>query len=247
MSLKELRALVSDNAEAVKLIDGVETNMNSNVETINGLETKVGNIVETRDKYKGYLNNVKSKLGLEKLNDETLLAVANSKKGGDEANLAEIENLKTQIDSISAQSGQELEALKSQLNNTLFDKELLRLGVSANAVNDKALDMIMSELKSGVDIADDGSISYKKPDGSTIYNGSTSTPMGVMDRLEEIKASENYSFLFKADNKGGGGTPPTGKGGNQNINTKTLSPAEKAELIGEIGQEAYLELVAKSK
>lgn len=231
MDYETLLALLGENADAVNFVKQVQADASANVSTINTLETQLVEVKNTRDEYKGHLKNVKTKLGLDQLNDETLATVLD-KKGGDEALKTELENLKTQLETVEQAGKKELEALNTSLRDANFDREMLRMGVSANAVNDHALGTIMRELKTGADFNEDGSIFYKNDDGSTRYMESSSTKMGLSERLAEIKSKPEFSYLFK-DKSAGGSGPSAGSGGGGGAPTKGIG-GDKADRVKHI-------------
>ena len=79
----------------------------------------------------------------------------------------------------------------------------------------------ISLIKDGA-VFENGSIVYKKADGSTDY-GSGTTPMGVLDKMNALRADTNYAGLFKPDVNSGGGKPPNGGGDTKG---KTMSRSQ---------------------
>ena len=207
MNYKQLMELVGDNSEAVTFIQSMETNATTNVETINNLERSIVDIKSTRDDFKKGNTLVKSLLGLEHINEETIGDFLKSKNGkGDEAITAELENVKSLLANAENEKNGITSDYESKIQKMALDNEIAQSGVGASFANDSMYKLGLNLIKDGATY-ENGSIVYKNSDGTTAYNGSN--PMGIKDKIESLKSDANYAGLFKPEtNNGGGGTPP---------------------------------------
>ena len=224
---EKLKAFVGDNAEALALIDTLEGTSTSNVQKINTLETENAAVKETRDKYKSGNALVKSILGVDTVNEETIKEALKSLKGSgkdDSKSLAEIENLKTLLKG----STDELENTKTdyegKLQSMALDNALANAGLGADVANE-AMYKIVSELVRDGAVFEDDKIVYKNADGSTQYDDDKQ-PLGIDSKVNQLKSDPSYAGLFKVDVISGSGTPP--KPGGANLDqTKDLTPNQK--------------------
>lgn len=213
---KELLELVGDNERGKEIIASLQTTSENNVATINKLEGQVSDIASTRDKFKSGNSLVKSVLGLDEVNEDSLNAYLESaKKGkGDEQSIAEINNLKELLKQATDNVQTVTTGYESKLSTMALDNEIANSGVGASFSNEAMAKIGLGLIKSGATY-EDGKIVYKKEDGSTLYN-TAGTPMTISDKLSELKSDANYTGFFKPDTNSGGGTPPNQGGGDNN-------------------------------
>ena len=226
---EKLKGFVGDNSEALALVEMLEGNTASNVKKINDLEReherKVTDVTETRDKYKAGNALVKSILGVDTVNEETITEAIKALRGGkgDEKLLAEIENLKGLLKKATGDN----ESLKldydSKLQTMAFENDLANSGLGADVANE-AMYKIVAELARKDATSVDNTVVYKNKDGTTIY-GKDNTPLTLGGRIKDIKSDANYAGLFKIDVNSGTGTPPHNKGASQQTNE--MSPSQK--------------------
>jgi len=217
--LKEL----SDNPTALAEAKKLQGNYNTLSSEVATLEGKLTEAITKRDKYKNFTKSVKGKLGFEEgeeLSDEVLeskvsgLLTNAGQSATDKEKIAKLEIIKLEEtinnlnnDLITAKNGNSKAVLDSKL-----ELELYKTTQGVSAINPKANQMIIDELKSGATF-EEGKIVFKGKDGTTVRKDGVA--LSLSQKLEDIKASEDYSFLFKADVNSGSGTQ-TGntKGGN---------------------------------
>lgn len=222
---EKLREFVGDNSEALKLIDTIEGTTSDNVQKINDLETKVAAVTETRDRYKSGNALVKSILGVDTVNEETIKEAIKSLQGnkGDDQSKAEIDNLKGLLEAVKGEKDTLKSEYEGKLHSMALDNALANAGLGANVANEAMYKIVADIVREGA-VFEDGQIRYKTSDGATVY-GKDKTPLTLESKIEHLKSDPNYLNLFKADVAGGTGTPTT-TGGNGADKTEGLSPTE---------------------
>lgn len=216
MDYVELLALVKDNAEATTFIQGVQATQATNVQTINGLELKVNEANTTRDKYKQGNSLIKSKLGLEQVNEDTVNAYLESVKGKnvDEKSQLEINTLKdlmannkTDFESKSSVYINEIRDLKSGSN-------LQNLIGKSGMIDDALARGDMQKIvKSQMSYNDKNEAIFLGDNGVTKYNADGSL-FGVNDAISEALIERAYWQGTTV--KSGGGSQSNSNGG-QNL------------------------------
>jgi len=210
---EQLRALVGDNAEAIKLIDQAESTSTANVQKINELETTVTAVKQTRDQYKGGNALVKSVLGIDAVNEDTIAEALKKFKGtgkGDEASKAEIENLKKLLKEAEDERENLTQGYEDKIQSMTLEKAIAGSGIAGAAANEEMFEILTGLVKAGASI-EGGKVVYKNEDGSTVY-GEDKQPLDIKGKVEKLKANPAYAGMFKVDIKPGGGTPPQGGG-----------------------------------
>ena len=214
---EQLLAFVGDNAEAQKLIKTLEVNATSNVDRINTLERQVTDVTATRDNFKKGNTLVKSLLGLETVNEDSLNGALAKLKGnkGDETLTAEITNLKDLLAKSTDENKSLVTGYEGKISTMALDNEIANSGVGANVLNEAMFGIVTGLIKQGASY-DNGKIVYKIEDGSTVY-GADKQPLTLSGRMESLKNDANYAGLFKPVGNSGGGAPigkgPTGGDG----------------------------------
>ena len=235
---EKLIEIVGDNEEALKVINDAKATQETLTQKLNTYEVDAKKAFEKRDEFKSQLGLVKSKLGLEDLNEEALDKVLKS-KGGDDA---ELNNLKGLIEKANQEKTQIEESYKSKLSQFALKTELQKTGLAQKAIDETAYGVLESIALQGASYEND-SIVFKNEDGSTKYvNGA---PMTLKDKVNELYNTSSFAGLFKADGKGGTGSNPQGGKSGAAAGTKKRSEmthSEKAKFISEFGQEAYFNL-----
>jgi len=207
---EKLQGFIGDNPEALQEMKSIEATAKANVDMINTLERKVGDITTTRDKFKDGNSLVKSILGIDAVNEETLKNVFKNKDQGDEALTAEITNLKTLLENANTEKSDLESGFNSKIQTMALDNAIASSNIGVNVANPEMYKIVTELAKNGA-VFEDGKIVYKKSDGTTQYNGSA--PMTLDDKISNIQSDKNYSGLFKPDSNGGSGTPPNNKSG----------------------------------
>lgn len=238
---KTLKSLLSDNKEALAEIAKIENSVGSVAEEITILEGKLSEAISKRDKYKNFVKQVKDKFKIEEgkeLNEDTLNSVLSNIDKSKNQKLSEVEEiLKLDISKLEKEVEKkelEIESLKNQTQQTVLetklDLELYKTTSGIEAVNKKANDIIIGELKNGATI-EDGKIVFKESDGTTLRKNGI--PMSLSDKLEEIRSSEDYSFLFKSSVNSGSGYQSTNSiNTNSNMSEFTRRKLEQARAEG---------------
>jgi len=214
MPFKKLLEIVGDNAEAKAEISKLQANYTQLTNEVQGFESKINDLKQSRDKYKEKLALFKKSLKIEEgeeLNEDTISKKLGNVKGEVKQEASEIEKaLKAEI----AELEKTIENLKNEYEEkigetkkTLLDKEidiqLFKNTAGINAVNAKAQNIIISELKKGLEFDENGNLVYKTKEGTTLRKDGV--PMTLVQKLEEIKNSEDFSFLFKSEAQSGSG------------------------------------------
>ena len=230
MKMEELLALLSDNSEATAFVTGLNTkasNADKLTEQIGLLEVKANEAITTRQSIKDKYNKGLSLLGLEEINEETIKSLKGGK--GDEKSIAEIDNLKTLLQTATSDKETLTNDYESKLQNMALDNAIINAGVGANVANEAMLPIITNLIKSGA-VYEDGNIVYKAENGSTVYD-TNNTPMTIEAKMNALKTDANYSGLFKPDMQSGTGSQ---NNNSQNNSTSGKVTGTKAE------EEAYI-------
>ena len=224
---EELKTLVGDSERGREIVASLESTSIANVSTINALENKVSDITSTRDKFKSGNSLVKSVLGLDEVNEESLKAFMekSKSKSGDDASIAEINNLKELLKSANDNSQSLAKDYEGRISTMALDNEIANSGIGTAFANDDMYKMGLGLIKNGATY-EDGKIVYKKDDGSTEYNAA-GTAKTISDKLSELKSNPNFSGMFKPDVRSGGDAPSNNKGG---TGTKRFADYTGAEL-----------------
>lgn len=224
---EKLRAFVGDNAEALALIDTIEGTSNENVQKINDLETTVEAVKQTRDQYKAGNALVKQVLGVDQVNEDTIKEAIKALKGGkgDDANKAEIDNLKKLLKETADERDNLKKDYEGKLQSMALDNALANAGLGANVANEAMYGIVADLVKKGA-VLDGDQIVYKNEDGSTIY-GDDKQPLNIQTKMDQLKNDPSYAGLFKVDVVAGSGTPPRQGGANITADTKEMSPSQK--------------------
>lgn len=212
-----------DTEKATEIAKALKPEFEQTVKDLKDYEEKFSGSITSRDKAKAKLREVAEALGLseDNLSTDTVKELIKVGKDGDKYK-ADIDNLTELIANNEAQYKSSLEEKDKAFSTMLVKVEIAKLGLNSDVVNDKALDMVMSHLQEGATI-EDGVVVYKDGD-ATIRNGA-GRPIGVAERMEQFKADESNSFLFKPTIDGGGGAKGNGATG-----TKKFSEYTGAEL-----------------
>ena len=220
MNYEQLLALIGDNAEAKTFIESIQATSTANIDKINTLERQSGEFKGSLDKFKQGNTLVKSLLGLETINEDTLNEALGKLKGGkgDEASLAEIANLKDLLQKSTDSNTTLTTDYNGKLQTMALDNEIANSGFGTQVANEAMFGIVKGLVKQGATY-EDGKIVYKNEDGSTAY-GSNNQPMGIADKMNALKSDVNYAGLFKPDANGGSGSNPSGKGSGQGTTMK---------------------------
>lgn len=197
----QLKKLLEGNDEALGILGEIEKTQSELTQTVNSLEVKFSEARDGRDKVKSQLRFVKDKLGVEELNEDTL-AKALKQKGDD----AELLNLKAQLEKTAKEKEEIESSYKGKLSNYVMKTELSKTGLAQDAYNSEMYQILEGLVLTGATYQDDGKITFKNEDGSTVYSDK-GKPMSLEDKVALIKADPRYAPMFK-----GGTTSGTGSG-----------------------------------
>lgn len=215
---ENLITLAGTNEALVTEINVIKTNYEKMSSEVSTQDQKLKEVISKRDQYKDIVKTTKSLLGFkedEQITSDNIKSVFETfKSNKDENALKEIKNLEDAIKEKQSKYEQELSQYKNEVLNTKLELELHRTTAGINAVNAKAHEIIVAELKKGATFNGE-TISYLNEDGTIArQNG---LPISLSQKLESIKASEDFGFLFKADNKSGSGMQTSNSQGTGNL------------------------------
>lgn len=214
MDLEQVLTLVGDNEEAKSFINNLNTTSTNHVETINKNETLINNLKGDLDKFKQGNSLVKSELGIDQLNQDSLSeALSKLKKGSN--NDEEISNLKLMIDKLNGEKTDITNGYESKITNLQLDNMIANSTAGANIQSDDAFATVKTLLKQGV-VVEEGKAIYKT-DGVTQF-GKDNQPLTLESKLESIKSNPIYAGFFGKTTAGGGGSQNNNGGSGTEIN-----------------------------
>jgi ribosomal protein L16 Arg81 hydroxylase len=202
-----------------------ETN-NDLVQRLNFLEKEAKTAFTKRDELKDKIRELQEK------KDE-----GESTKTDDK----ELQNLKSQLDSILSEKEQLQTEFQSYKEVTALERALSNVNIEA--ANDKTRNIITDMLKSNATM-ENGQIVYKSPDGTTLYNDGK--PVTLEHKLKDLQNDESLRGLFAPTVKQGSGSSPSNGNKVLHKDVTKMTHTEKAKLMKELGEEKYLELVKAS-
>lgn len=219
MDFEKLLELVGDNTEAVNFIKGVQETSTTNVQTINKNETLINNLKEDLGKYKQGNSLVKSTLGLEQLNEDSLKeALGKLSKGKtDDSASAEIQQLKDLLDGKNT----EFDTLKSDFTNYQRDmntKDIISKYSGDESVHASARIDVENRIRAVMSYDDNNKPVFKNEDGTTKYINDKPADFDAV--FAEIKTTSPH--LFNATTASGGGAQ--GNEGNNNGRIQQIDP-----------------------
>jgi hypothetical protein len=101
----------------------------------------------------------------------------------------------------------EKQSLDDTLNTTILSNSVAIEAGKAKAYNPKIVEMIIAQ-EAKVELTEDGKrvIRFYDSNGVLRVNGKTGDPLTVKERIAEMKASEEFAYLFEGGNVGAGST-----------------------------------------
>lgn len=221
MNFEELLALVTDNEQAVNFINTVKETTDTNVQTINKNETLINNLKGDLDKFKQGNSLVKTTLGIEQLNEDSLSeALGKLKKGSsDEATLAEINNLKSMLEGKNGEFEQ-LQGKFTDYQRDMNTKDIISKYSTHESVVPSARVDVENRLRAVMSYDDNNKPIFKNEDGSTKYINGVVADFDAV--FAEIKTTSPH--LFSATTASGGGSQ--GNNTNSGGETKEVNPSE---------------------
>lgn len=210
MDFTQLLELLKENQEAQTFIKGVQETQETNVLTINKNETLINNLKGDLDKFKQGNSLVKSKLGLEQLNEDSLSEALNSLKKGDldAKSKAEIENLQRELEKANGLLTEKESAYTSQIQELKLGTKLSDL-INNTSILPEARSDAMQIVKGMMKFDNENNPVFLNEDGTTKYiNGK---PMGLEDAIGSLQ--ESRAYMFSRDTKGGSNGQGNDNGG----------------------------------
>lgn len=224
MDFQNILSLLNDGKidEVKTAIETFQPEFEKTVGDLKSYESRFLEAKDGRDKVKGRLKELSEAMGVsvDELNAERVKELLNSRKG-DDASKAEIENLMNLIQQKEVEFTTKLNESEGRFRDKLIETDIAKLGLNANVVNDKALNLVISALKDGATI-EEGRIVYKDEKG-VIVRGGSGQPITIAEKMAQFQSDPANAFLFKATTGGGGG--PTGGSGNGGGGDRKLSTA----------------------
>jgi hypothetical protein len=231
MSLEVLEKFASEsgNEELINAFNGVKKSVGDNINRMKFLEQESKSAFEKRDTLS---NIVKSKLGLDEINDESIDSfLSKMNKNPDAAMKADNDKLASMVDMLKTEKDGLNAKLQQTANSYKVEKQLTKLGAIEETEGAKAYDIVLAEVTSGASFDDTGEIIFKANDGTTIRNADGS-PMSLADRYAQVKDSDELSFLFKTKrSKQGGGSQGGSTGSSKITSLDGLNDAQRLALF----------------
>lgn len=221
MDFEQLTTLVGDNEEAKTFISTLQTTSNNHVETIGKHETLIGNLKGDLEKFKQGNSLVKSKLGIEQLNEDSLGEALSRLSKNSNNNDEEITNLKSMIDKLNNEKTTLSTEYESKISNVQLDNLIANTTAGAGIQSDEAFNTVKTLLKMGV-VVEDGNAVYKD-NGKTVFD-SNNQPMTLQGKLESIKTNPIYAGFFGRETRSGGGSQNNNSSGKVDISK--MNPTE---------------------
>ena len=249
--LEGLQQFIGDNPQALEVYNSAKAQFDGTVGKLQEYETKfaqqetkMADIVTNRDKVK---NTIRETLGIDEISKDAITAkLANmgdpQLKATFESQLNEVKsNSGKQIDELTAKLG----SYESDLRNAKLQLAISKTDIMGQTQGEKATEILLGLLASDAEFNEDGSVKYIGSAGETVLNGQ-GNPMSLEHKINGLKASKDYDFLFQSRFLNGGGAPAdrvkTGPGGAADggkFTRTTMSNDEKIGYAKKYGQEAY--------
>ena len=235
-----IQTLEKENPEAAQALTDYQTSANNNLSRISELEKDLKTSAEKRDRLK---HTIRTATGLEEITEEALAEVLKQGEGQAEVYKKEIDQLqKKLLDSASAVDDV-TKNYEEQIFKLQLDRVVNMIGANTEVHNSHAYQVVMDELSKNAQF-DGKDIVYKNPDGTTIY-ADGGNPATVKSRYEELRANDDFAYLFKEQYvKGGGKTPtgPTTTASGETIRRSKMTDDDKVKYIAKNGMNAYKQL-----
>ena len=230
MSLDTIKKLALElgNEDLNSAITGIESSNKTNLDRYSSLERDLQKSIDKRDRQSSL---VKSTFGIDEITEETLASLRDSAGNPDAVLKAENDKLVGMTEMLKA----EKDALGSKYSETVnrykIEKSLAGLGAIEDTENNRAYDIVLTEVTNGASFDDDGSLVFKGNDGVTVRNADGS-PMSLSDRYSQVKDSDEFQFLFKSKrSKSGSGSSGGSKGGSKVTSLKGMNDVERTRLF----------------
>ena len=244
MDINEVVAKIEKTfPDEAQTLSQYQQTFNQTVEKIGALEKDLKTAAEKRDQLK---TTIREATGLEEITTDALKGVL-STGGGEKEEIyqKEIDQLReklgksaTAVDDISKQ-------YEAKIFNLQMDRAANQLGAFNEVHGEHAYKTVLNELAKGAQFNDDGTITYKNEDGTTAYGGN-GKELTLQGKYEQLKADENFAYLFKDQFKTGGGksgpTGPQSDAGGAALRRSKMSEEDKVKYISKYSLAAYSKL-----
>lgn len=241
MELTEIiQSLEKDNPTAAEALTNYSTNFNNNLARITELEKDLKTSAEKRDRLK---HTIRQATGLEEITEEALAEVL---KGGNEqveVFQKEISQLQSKLLEAGSAVDEVSQGYEKQIFELQLDRVVNQIGANTEVHNSHAYKVVMDELSKDA-YFDGKDIVYKNADGTTIY-ADGGNPATVKSRYEELRANDDFAYLFKEQYVKGGGKKPSGPTTTPEgatIRRSKMNDEEKVKYIAKNGINAYKQL-----
>ena len=204
------------------------TEMNGKVQSLTG---DLNKSIQKRESFK---EMVKTKFSIDEVSDEALDGAI---KGMGQRGT---EDLRKALSDNETRYKSDLDAANNRLLGGELDLAIYRTGVLGGIDSQVAKDLVLAELKRNA-VIENGTIVYYDNNDLVMKDGK---PLNISDRAEGLKSSQDYEFIFKKGVKKGGGKDGHNSGDYKpKVDVAKLTHGEKAKLMKEMGNEAYLKMV----
>jgi len=256
--LDALMPFIGDNPQALEVFNGLQEQATSNVARLQSFETEVNtlkgvnaDVVGKRDNLKGLIRDT---LGIEEVSKENIMAKLSS-MGSPE--------LKTQFDAqlreVKDASGKQINDLnakiaeyESNIHSLKLQNAISTTDIMGQVQGSKAGEIIQGLLAQDADFNEDGTIRYVGAAGETKLDAQGNN-LTLEARINQIKESKEYDFLFLPRHLNGGGAPTTAPttgtapagfsgGAGAKLTRTTMTHEDKVAYRTKYGEEAYNQL-----
>lgn len=239
--IEVIQTIEKDHPAAAQALNDFQAIFTQNMAKVNSLESDLQKAAEKRDQLKTTIRNA---TGLDEITEEGLKSIL-SKDSTEQSVILkkEIQTLQNKLNENEAV----VDGIRTKYEQQIFDLRLDRaanmLGVSSEVHNQHAFNVILNELGKGATF-DGENLVYKNADGTTRFTkgGQTATIQSV---YEELKANEDFAYMFKEQFKAGGGKRalgPTSDPSGHSLRRSKMTTEEKTAYIGKHSIDAYKQL-----
>ena len=220
-----------------------QTTFGETLGKVSTLEKDLKTAAEKRDQLK---TTIREATGLEDITADGLKAVL-AKDGDAEEKIGvfkkEIDQLKGKLGKSASAVDEVSRKYEEKIFGLQMDRAANMLGAPDEVHSPHAYQVILSELSTGAEFGEDGSIGYKNPDGTTMY-GDNGKELTLQGRYEQLKGDDTFSYLFKEQFKTGGGKAPGASGpqadaGGAQLRRSKMSEEDKVNYITKYTLPAY--------
>lgn len=232
--------LEKDNPTAAQALTDYSTSNNNNLTRIGDLEKDLKTSAEKRDKLK---HTIRTATGLEEITEESLLGVLSQGDGQAEVYQKEIKGLQEKVKEAAGSIDDVSAGYEKQIFGLQLDRVVNQIGATTEVHNSHAYQVVMAELSKDAHF-DGKDIVYKNEDGTTIY-ADGGNPASVKSKYEDLRANDDFAYLFKEQYVKGGNKQPSGPTtttGGETIRRSKMTDDDKVKYIAKNSINAYKQL-----